>query len=79
MNAKGKKGGNRNGNIDFAKIKQLKALLEERPRSFTELRKLFGFRTATQVEHLIYTATTHILIYEYRESKGHIIYALMER
>lgn len=79
MNAKGKKGGNRNGNIDFAKIKQLKALLEERPRSFAELRELFGFRTATQVEHLIYTATTHILIYEYRASRGRIMYALMER
>lgn len=79
MTAKGKKGGNRNGNIDFAKIKQLKALLEERPRSFTELRELFGFRTATQVEHLIYTATTHILIYEYRTNRGRIMYALMER
>ena len=72
-------GRNRNSNINLTKIKQLKALLEERPRSFTELRELFGFRTATQVEHLIYIATTHILIYEYRASRGHIMYALMER
>ena len=82
MNAKGRKGGNRNGNIDLEKIKRLKTLLEEKPRSLAELRELFGFRTATHVEHLVYTATSHILIDEYKAGRGRnscTMYALMER